>query len=259
LRCSVNVPARERDEPFEPTRVASHASEPPVERTAAEEVAELAFDEAGDGRGGGVGEEAIEVRAHDWWSTVSAGVRGSWTPGSTRVRSQRRAATRAPTRIGRVHRSGADAAGACDNPSNRSLRHLLEDVRDTGVRRSPRPRRDGRSDDVAAPVDYDCRTCGACCANPDENRAQGVVDWVEVGDAGPLLDDARLTSRLVAMNPAGERHLRLDAGGRCLALRGRIGGRVSCTIYALRPAGCWRVEPGDTRCLQYRPERGVDR
>ena len=106
---------------------------------------------------------------------------------------------------------------------------------------------------------YDCRSCGACCANPDENRAEGVIDWVEVREGERLLDDARVAARLVVTNAAGERHLRLDPGGRCLALRGRIGQRVSCTVYALRPAGCRRVEAGDARCLQYRRERGVDR
>jgi Fe-S-cluster containining protein len=108
-------------------------------------------------------------------------------------------------------------------------------------------------------VDFDCRRCGACCANPNENRAEGVVDWVFVDAHEPLLDDDRLARRFVVANAAGERHLRLDPGGRCLALRGRIGGRVSCDVYAVRPDGCRRVEPGDERCRQYRRERGVER
>jgi Fe-S-cluster containining protein len=108
-------------------------------------------------------------------------------------------------------------------------------------------------------VDFDCRACGACCANPDENRAEGVIDWVEVGAREPLRADARLAARLLVENAAGECHLRLDPAGRCLALRGRIGRRVTCTIYALRPEGCRRVEPGDARCRQYRRERGIDR
>ena len=107
-------------------------------------------------------------------------------------------------------------------------------------------------------IDYDCRSCGACCANPDENRREGVVEWVEVRDREPLLDDARLTRRLVVENAAGERHLRLDADGRCLALRGRMGRHTTCMIYGLRPEGCRRIEPGDARCRQYRRERGID-
>ena len=108
-------------------------------------------------------------------------------------------------------------------------------------------------------MDFDCRSCGACCANPDENRAEGFVDWVAVRDGEPLLDDARLAQRLVVTNALGERHLRLDSAWRCLALRGRIGHRVSCTVYGLRPEGCRRIEPGDARCRQYRRERGIDR
>jgi hypothetical protein len=108
-------------------------------------------------------------------------------------------------------------------------------------------------------IDFDCRACGACCQNPDENRAEGVVDWVEVGAREPLLADARRTARLVVTNARGEQHLRLDPDGRCLALRGRIGRHVTCTIYGLRPAGCRRIEPGDARCRQYRRERGIDR
>ena len=108
-------------------------------------------------------------------------------------------------------------------------------------------------------AELDCRACGACCVNPDENRAEGVVDWVEVADGEPLLGDARLAARHVVTNSAGEQHLRLDPDGRCLALRGRMGRHVTCTVYALRPRGCRLIEPGDARCLQYRRERGIDR
>lgn len=107
--------------------------------------------------------------------------------------------------------------------------------------------------------DYDCQTCGACCANPDENRAERFDDWVAVGPREPLLAEARLVRRHVVTNAEGEHHLRLDPDGRCLALRGRMGRHVSCTIYALRPRGCRLIEPGDARCRQYRRERGIDR
>jgi len=33
---------------------------------------------------------------------------------------------------------------------------------------------------------------------------------------------------------------------------------VHCAIYAQRPRGCKRVQPGDEACLRARRERGID-
>jgi Fe-S-cluster containining protein len=107
------------------------------------------------------------------------------------------------------------------------------------------------------PPRYDCMTCGACCANPDENRAEGFVDYVEVRSREPLLAKPELVRRLVVYNDEGVAHLRLDADGRCHALRGRMGRRVHCIIYDDRPTGCRKVEAGSERCLLARSERGV--
>ena len=38
----------------------------------------------------------------------------------------------------------------------------------------------------AAGVTFDCQTCGACCCNPDENRAERYVDYVEVTERHSL-------------------------------------------------------------------------
>jgi Fe-S-cluster containining protein len=103
----------------------------------------------------------------------------------------------------------------------------------------------------------DCTRCGACCTNPDENRAEGFVDYVEVLARDALLDEPELVRRLVVYNADGLAHLRLDATGRCLALRGRLGRRVRCTIYEHRPTGCRKVEPGSERCLAHRRERSL--
>jgi uncharacterized protein len=104
-------------------------------------------------------------------------------------------------------------------------------------------------------MSFDCRTCGACCTNPDENRREGSREWVEVAPDDAILR-RRAAARLVVYNEAGLPHLRLD-GDRCAALRGKLGQRVSCAVYEHRPRACRRVEPGTPRCLQYRRERGV--
>jgi Fe-S-cluster containining protein len=105
-------------------------------------------------------------------------------------------------------------------------------------------------------VSYDCRSCGACCTNPDENRREGTEEWVEVEPDEALLR-RRAAAGLVVYNEAGAAHLRL-AGQRCAALRGTLGRRVTCAIYGHRPRACRRVEAGSPRCRQYRRERGID-
>ena len=109
---------------------------------------------------------------------------------------------------------------------------------------------------------FDCQRCGACCCNPDENRAEGFVDYVEVG-AGERLNRKRaLVRRFTVLNARGERHMKLleTAPGeqRCAALQGALGQRVSCLVYEDRLVGCRKVEEGSRRCLQYRKERGID-
>ena len=105
---------------------------------------------------------------------------------------------------------------------------------------------------------FDCTTCGACCVNPDENRAEGFRWYVEVGAREPLLGKADVVKRHVVRDGDGVAHLRLEPSGRCSALRGGLGDRVRCAIYALRPRGCRLVDAGGARCLQYRRERGID-
>jgi Fe-S-cluster containining protein len=103
---------------------------------------------------------------------------------------------------------------------------------------------------------YDCTTCGACCTNPDQNRAEGYSWYLEVRDT-KLLEKPDLAKKHVVYDPDGVAHLRLDPAGRCTALVGRIGDRVRCTLYQLRPKGCRMVMAGDAQCLQARRERGL--
>lgn len=105
----------------------------------------------------------------------------------------------------------------------------------------------------------DCTRCGACCCNPDANRAEGVVAYVEIDDPrSALLRRDDLRKRYVAVDPDGLPHLRLDPSGRCAALRGPLGRDVRCAVYPHRPQGCRRVQPGDRECLRARRERGID-
>ncbi len=143
----------------------------------------------------------------------------------------------------------------------------------------------------AAITQIECIRCGACCCNPPSNAAEGFFHWVEIGDDEPILAEGpggameqgpgegkkkqkqkqRLrqkqrenhnqgpdTARLVIRDDVGVAHLRLDPEGRCLALRGRLGRRVHCTVYKIRPRACRLVEAGGDECMQARASRGID-
>jgi Fe-S-cluster containining protein len=98
----------------------------------------------------------------------------------------------------------------------------------------------------------DCESCGACCCNPDENRREGFTSYVEVDPSSKLVKH----KRFVVIDERGI-HMRLDPAGRCVALKGRLGVRVSCVVYADRPRGCRLVEAGSAQCLLARKERGI--
>jgi Fe-S-cluster containining protein len=103
----------------------------------------------------------------------------------------------------------------------------------------------------------DCRTCGACCCNRDANRDEGLDDYVEVTSRDALFLVPDLLERYAVRNAKHEWHLKLTNSQRCVALEGQLGRRVSCAIYALRPSGCRRVQPGTPECLEARAERGL--
>lgn len=96
--------------------------------------------------------------------------------------------------------------------------------------------------------------------NPLENRREGVHAWVEVEAGEPLLRRRDRVKKLVVLDPdTGERHLRLDPRtGRCLALRGKLGTKARCAIYAQRPKPCRRVQAGDRECRRLRAGLGID-
>ncbi|HWU88431.1 MAG TPA: YkgJ family cysteine cluster protein [Kofleriaceae bacterium] len=104
---------------------------------------------------------------------------------------------------------------------------------------------------------YDCRVCGACCVNLPSNQAESFASWVEIEDCDRILEHADLVRKLVVLDDGGVPHLRLVGGGRCAALSGAPGRRVSCRIYGVRPSPCRRVQPGDALCERYRAEHGL--
>ncbi len=107
------------------------------------------------------------------------------------------------------------------------------------------------------PVRFDCVRCGACCCNIDKNRALDYRDYVEVEPRDVLRKEKKLLPIYVVYNEDNQPHMRMR-NNRCIALRGRLGKKVACEIYAFRPSGCRRVKAGDAECRRDRRERGID-
>ena len=106
---------------------------------------------------------------------------------------------------------------------------------------------------------FDCQSCGACCCNTDENRAEQYVDYVEIAARAALRRHPALLRRLTVVNAQGERHMKLRGKEqRCVALEGRLGKHVACSIYQVRPAACRTVQPGSRECRRDRRERGIE-
>jgi Fe-S-cluster containining protein len=102
------------------------------------------------------------------------------------------------------------------------------------------------------PEVFDCLTCGACCAPPDDRASYvdlTVRDLRRLGDARTVLVDrggatAKLTTKRHAVH-----------GTCCSALEGRIGRRVACGIYDDRPRGCRAFRAGSRVCRIVRAMR----
>jgi Fe-S-cluster containining protein len=111
--------------------------------------------------------------------------------------------------------------------------------------------------------EYDCQSCGACCshffdeylsdlelpgicgkglliANKDVSKIPAklvVIDIVKLHDTKATLQESWLRGK------------RVSGRWQCRALKGTIGEKCSCSIYAVRPKICREFEPGSQGCL----------
>lgn len=108
------------------------------------------------------------------------------------------------------------------------------------------------------PIVYDCVTCGACCYNPNDNRELDYIDYIEIETSDRILKKPDLVRRLVVLDDDLIPHMRLNHHHRCIALTGRLGVKVGCSIYHDRPDICKRFTAGSKKCKELRKERGVD-
>jgi Fe-S-cluster containining protein len=105
----------------------------------------------------------------------------------------------------------------------------------------------------------DCLTCGACCASPFIGEGYIQLDADEEARLGrmglpviEILSDA--ADRIVMLGTKEDRQGRR----RCVALTGKVGRQVVCSIYGARPALCRQFEAGSPECRQARRAAGLE-
>lgn len=109
---------------------------------------------------------------------------------------------------------------------------------------------------------YDCQACGACCRDVSCKDTAIVLMSEEEASLIPAKYVRRLTvlghsARAGFARVSDEVGMATDEHGRCAALHGRIGKKVSCLIYPLRPSICMRFEPNGPGCRRAREDAGL--
>jgi hypothetical protein len=104
---------------------------------------------------------------------------------------------------------------------------------------------------------HPCQRCGACCA-----AFRVAFHWSEAAPHSPEGPDEALTVRVRPFEVA----MRGTEGGtavRCVALAGRVGDEVACTVYARRPSPCrelraaWEDGTPSPQCDRARAHHGL--
>lgn len=104
----------------------------------------------------------------------------------------------------------------------------------------------------------DCHTCGVCCAGSyaDADHADcTVTDVIRMSRA--VRTKLVNNWRSFGVRPGESGATATDGEGRCVFLRGVIGRRTSCRIYATRPTVCREFRPGSRRCKAARKAAGM--
>lgn len=110
---------------------------------------------------------------------------------------------------------------------------------------------------------YDCKACGACCTGWEvdvENRDDVPEEMVESLPGSHVGFGTNVMRRKPLDPPREAQDPRLKVsywGGDCIALKGKIGCGVSCTIYERRPQVCRDFQPGTVQCQEARTRAGL--
>jgi Fe-S-cluster containining protein len=105
----------------------------------------------------------------------------------------------------------------------------------------------------------DCLTCGACCASPFAGEGYIQLNEQEEGDLTrlglpvfELIPDPDDRVVMLGTKPSSQ------MGRVCIALTGKVGKRVACSIYLDRPQLCRQFTAGSPECHQARRAAGLE-
>jgi len=116
---------------------------------------------------------------------------------------------------------------------------------------------------AAARGKLDCRRCGACCiSNWDDGHYVGMsarevkrlTTWKQKHWIHYESDDVERKLFPALRTKTHRRQFHIV----CIAFRGSVGGRCSCSIYDKRPRPCRRFRPGSFECKEARIEAGIE-
>ena len=104
-------------------------------------------------------------------------------------------------------------------------------------------------------AEFDCMTCGACCAHEDPNS--NVYVRLSEDDFAGLPERVQRKHTEAAQKGIFLKTRKVDDKAVCRLLAGRIGQKCSCSIYDDRPAACRLFEVGSSQCLAARARVGL--
>lgn len=112
-------------------------------------------------------------------------------------------------------------------------------------------------------TDFDCLSCGACCAPAPCTEGESISDGYTDLSAKDILrlKPQDIEKGLIRSPEDDEFYFRLtdhpEDGLRCIMLNGKIGERAPCSIYDRRPTTCSVFVMGSKACMSARRERGM--
>jgi uncharacterized protein len=123
-----------------------------------------------------------------------------------------------------------------------------------------------KNEEPAIANEYDCQSCGACCSYFFDEylsdlelpgiRGKGLLiankDASKIPAKLVVIDIVRLQNTKVTLQESWLRGKRVIGRWQCRALKGKIGEKCTCLIYARRPRLCREFEPGSQSCLMAR-------